>query len=216
MKKILFQGDSITDAGRFRDYHDPFNRMGCGYPSLIAAQLNLADPGAYEFINRGVSGDRIVDVYARMQRDILNHAPDYMSLLIGVNDVWHGVEANPNGVSAEKFEKVYDLLLSEIREEFPHIQFILMEPFMLPGGATKRDGQEERWETFAREVPLRAQAAKRLAEKYGAAYVPLQHLFDECCKKMPADYWLFDGVHPTEAGHALIAREWIKAFEQMK
>ena len=87
---------------------------------------------------------------------------------------------------------------------------------MLPGGATKREGQPQRWETFAREVPLRAQAAKRLAEKYGAVYVPLQHLFDECCKKMPADYWLFDGVHPTEAGHELIAREWIKAFEQMK
>lgn len=216
MKKILFQGDSITDAGRFRDYHDPFNRMGCGYPSLIAARMNLEQPGAYEFINRGVSGDRIVDVYARMQRDILNHAPDCLSLLIGVNDVWHGVEAQPNGVSAAKFEKVYDLLLSEIREELPGIRFILMEPFMLPGGATRREEQPGRWETFAREVPLRAQAAKRIAEKFDAVYVPLQEHFDACCRMMPADYWLFDGVHPTEAGHALIAREWIKAFERMK
>lgn len=215
MKKILFQGDSITDAGRFRDYHDPFNRMGCGYPSLITAQVNLAQPGAYEFVNRGVSGDRIVDVYARMQRDILNHAPDCVSLLVGVNDVWHGVEAQPNGVSAAKFERVYDMLLTEIREELPQVQFILLEPFMLPGYATQRPEQPGRWDVFAREVPLRAQAVRRLAEKHGAAYVPLQQLFDECCRQMPAPYWLFDGVHPTEAGHALIAREWLRAFEAL-
>lgn len=216
MKRILFQGDSITDAGRFRDYHDPFNRLGCGYPSLIAARMDLDHPGEYEWFNRGVSGDRIVDIYARMQKDLLNLAPDCLSILVGVNDVWHGLEAQRNGVNAEKFEKVYDWLLEEVKTIFPDIRIILMGAFALPGGATVRQEQPERWETFSREVPLRAQAAQRLAEKHGAIYVPLQPAFDACCQKMPPEYWLFDGVHPTEAGHELIAREWLKEFETIR
>ena len=216
MKRILFQGDSITDAGRFRDYHDPFNRLGCGYPSLIAARMDLDHPGEYEWFNRGVSGDRIVDIYARMQKDLLNLAPDCLSILVGVNDVWHGLEAQRNGVNAEKFEKVYDWLLEEVKTIFPDIRIILLGAFALPGGATVRQEQPERWETFSREVPLRAQAAQRLAEKHGAIYVPLQPAFDACCQKMLPEYWLFDGVHPTEAGHELIAREWLKAFKTIR
>ena len=166
MKKlILFQGDSITDAGRFRDYHDPFNRLGCGYPSLIAARLDLDHPGEYDWINRGVSGDRIVDIYARMQKDLINHAPDCMSILVGVNDVWHGLEAQPNGVDASKFEKIYDMLLDEVKTAFPDIRLILLGAFVLPGSATVRDDQPERWEIFSREVAIRDQIAKKLAEK---------------------------------------------------
>ena len=216
MKKILFQGDSITDAGRFRDYHDPFNRLGCGYPSLIAARLDLDQPGRYEWINRGVGGDRIVDIYARMQKDLLNHAPDCLSILVGVNDVWHGLETPPNGVSAAKFEKVYDMLLAEVKEALPGIRIMLLGAFVLPGYATVRDDQPDRWDTFVREVAVRDQIARRLAEKHGAIYVPLQPLFDACCEKMPPAFWLFDGVHPTEAGHEVIARAWIKAFETIE
>lgn len=216
MKKILFQGDSITDAGRFRDYHAPFNRLGCGYPSLIAGRMDLAHPGEYAWVNRGVGGDRIVDIYARMQRDLLNHAPDCLSILVGVNDVWHGLEAQPNGVSAAKFEKVYDLLLEEVREALPAIRIILLGAFVLPGGATVRADQPQRWETFAREVAVRDQIARKLAEKHGCLYVPLQPHFDACCEKMPPECLLFDGVHPTEAGHELIAQAWIKAFEQIE
>ena len=215
MKKVLFQGDSITDAGRFRDYHDPFNRLGCGYPSLIAARLDYDQPGKFDWINRGVSGDRIVDVYARMQKDLINHEPDCLSMLIGVNDVWHGLEAQPNGVDAVKFEKVYDLLLDEVKSAFPNIRLILLGTFVLPGSATAREDQPERWSVFSHEVAKRDQITKRLAAKYEGIYVPLQKHFDACCQKRPPQYWLFDGVHPTEAGHELIAREWINAFEQI-
>jgi lysophospholipase L1-like esterase len=79
-----------------------------------------------------------------------------------------------------------------------------------------REDQPERWETFSREVAVRDRIAQRLAEKYGGLYVPLQPHFDACCRHMPPRYWLFDGVHPTEAGHELIAREWIKAFGQIR
>ena len=98
--KILFQGDSITDAGRSRD-NDQY--IGTGYPLLVKSELGYKFPGKYEFINRGISGNRIVDLYARIKADIINIKPDVMSILIGVNDVWHEFGVNPNGVSSEKF-----------------------------------------------------------------------------------------------------------------
>ena len=112
MKKILFQGDSITDCHRTKL---PMENMGAGYPLLVQAKLGFENPGKYEFVNRGISGNRIVDIYARIKADIINLAPDYMSLLIGVNDVWHDFDFQ-NGVSADKYEKLYCMLIEEIRE----------------------------------------------------------------------------------------------------
>ena len=216
MKRILFQGDSITDVGRNRENPSASNAMGCGYPLLIKARLGYDRPGAYECLNLGISGNRVVDIYARVQRDIINLRPDYLSLLIGVNDVWHGLSDNPNGVSAPKFERVYDWLLDEIQQALPDVSILILEPFVLPGTATLSDEQRpDRWETFSREVPLRAQAARRVAEKHGCVFVPLQEKLNEMSRLAPPAHWLRDGVHPTETGHELIARAWMKAFESM-
>lgn len=212
-KLILFQGDSITDCMRIRD-NDQF--AGSGYPTLIKARLGYDAPGEYRFLNRGISGNRIVDLYARMKIDLINLKPDYLSVLIGVNDVWHEIGAQ-NGVAADKFERVYDMLLTEIEEALPGIRFLLLEPFVLPGTATENiEEKPRRLETFRREVALRGEATRRVAEKHGAAFVPLQARFDEACKLAPCDYWLMDGVHPTAMGHELIARAWMEAFEQCK
>ena len=217
MKRILFQGDSITDVGRDRTNPTGWGIMGFGYPLLLKARLNYDHPGDYDILNRGVSGDRVVDIYARMQRDIVNLAPDYLSLLIGVNDVWHSISDNPNGVAAPKFERVYDWLLTELHEALPDLCFIILEPFVLPGSATVAiEERPDRFEIFSREVPLRAQAARRVAEKHGCAFVPLQKPLDEACRLAPPDHWLRDGVHPTDAGHELIAREWMKAFAALE
>ena len=215
MKTILFQGDSITDVGRnYQNLHSA-TTMGCGYPLLLRARLDFDEPGAYDCHNLGISGNRVVDIYARMQRDILNLKPDYLSILIGVNDVWHGLSEQPNGVSAEKFERVYDWLLAEVKESLPQVKLMILEPFVLPGAATQSQEDPSRWETFSREVPLRAAAARRVAEKHGAAFIPLQQVFDEKCALAEPAHWLRDGVHPTEAGHELIAREWMKAFRTL-
>ncbi|MCQ2440740.1 MAG: GDSL-type esterase/lipase family protein [Clostridia bacterium] len=88
MKKILFFGDSITDCGRNRDNDDS---LGQGYPLLIKSELGFENPERYTFLNRGISGNRIVDLYARIKKDLINLAPDYVSILIGVNDVWHEI-----------------------------------------------------------------------------------------------------------------------------
>jgi len=210
-KLILFQGDSITDALRKRD-DDSF--PGNGYPTLISARLGYDRPGEYRFLNRGISGNRIVDLYARIKCDLINLKPDVLSILIGVNDVWHEIE-NENGVDADKFEMVYDLLLSEVCRTLPDVKLLILEPFVLPGFATENcEEKPKRWEQFCTEVPLRAAAAKRLAQKHGAVFVPLQARFDEACRLAPAEYWLFDGVHPTSMGHELIARAWMEGFEK--
>ena len=111
MKTILFQGDSITDCGRNREQ---LEGTGTGYPLLVKAQLGFENPGEYTFINKGISGNRIVDLYARIKADIINLKPDYISFLIGVNDVWHEFGGR-NGVAAEKFEKIYTMLIEEIK-----------------------------------------------------------------------------------------------------
>lgn len=204
MIKFLFQGDSITDADRQRGNDSNY---GYGYPNLFAAEVLKNRPYEFDFVNRGISGNRIVDVYARIKADIINLKPDYMSLLIGVNDVWHELN-DGNGVATEKFEKVYDMLVSEIIEALPDIKIILLEPFVLKGCGTERY-----YDAFREDVINHAAAVKRIADKYNLKFVPLQAKFDEAAKGGNDTYWLADGVHPTPAGHCLIKDEMMKAFE---
>ena len=206
MRTILFQGDSITDVDRDRNCDD---RRGLGYPTLIAGELGYEAPGAFTFLNRGVSGDRVVDLYARIKRDVINLRPDVMSILIGVNDVWHELSSQ-NGVSAEKYRKVYGMYVEEILAALPNVRILVLEPFVLHGPAT--DGS---WDYFRKEVALRAEAARDVVETYGLTFVPLQRVFDAALEKADASYWTPDGVHPTTFGHELIAREWIRAFRSL-
>lgn len=206
--KILFQGDSITDAGRDRD--NDVN-VGVGYPLLVKASLGLESPGKYEFVNRGISGNRVVDVYARIKNDIINLRPDVMSILIGVNDVWHEFAESPNGVDADKYFKIYDMLIEEVKSALPDIKIIIMEPFVLKACAT-----EEKWDSFNLEVKKRAEMAKKIAEKYNLPFISLQDGFDGLAKNIEASYWLRDGVHPTAMGHEYIKNEWIKMFKTLE
>lgn len=206
MKTILFQGDSITDAGRDRERQV---NLGLGYPNFVAGDLGLKYPGAYIFFNRGISGNRVVDLYARIKVDLINLKPDYLSVLIGVNDVWHEKKYN-NGVSAEKFKKVYRLLLEESLEALPELKIMLMEPFVLKGSATEADID---W--FREEVGLRAQAVKELADEFQLPFIPLQADLDKLSETVPTAYWLEDGVHPTVYFHRYIAHKWVEIFHEI-
>lgn len=213
-KLVLFQGDSITDCNRKRE---EWGCLGAGYAGMVAGELGAMYPYEYQFLNRGIGGNRIVDLHARVRRDMINLKPDYMSILIGVNDAWHEY-TNQNGVDAVKFEKLYDMLIEELRRDLPDTKLMILEPFVLPG--CKTDNNEEhprRWEFFRDEVALRAQAAKRIAEKYDIPFVPLQDIFNAANADAPADgYWLLDGVHPSAAGHALIKKAWINKFSELR
>lgn len=210
-KIILFQGDSITDSNRDRNND---NYSGSGYATMVKGQLGAQFPGKYRFYNRGINGNRIVDVYARIKADIINLRPDYMSLLIGVNEIWHEIDYH-NGIDAEKFEILYCTLIDEIRAALPDIKLMLLEPFILRGFASDHEDDPQRFETFQREVPLRAAVVRRVAEKYGIPFVALQERFDAACMSAPPSYWLFDGVHPSAMGHDLIKQAWLEAFEKL-
>ena len=205
--KILFQGDSITDAGR--DYNSD-SQLGRGYARLVESALGFAEPGEHTFINKGISGNRIVDLYARIKRDILYYEPDVMSILIGVNDVWHELGDKPNGVDADKFFKIYSMLIEEVKEALPNIKIMILEPFVLEACST-----EANWEYFKSETAKRAEMAKKIAKKFDLPFIPLQAGFDELATKAPNDYWLGDGVHPTAKGHEFIKNEWLKAYYQL-
>lgn len=211
--RVLFQGDSITDVSREKknDRAAEFNFppvLGSGYPQLISAKLGFENPNEYEFINRGISGNRIVDLLGRVRADVIKLKPDVLSVLIGVNDVWHEYLTG-NGVSTELYEVVYNLFIREIKKELPNVRIMILEPFVLKGVAT-----EEIFDEFKASVLEKAAAAKRVAEANGLEFIPLQNKFDEAEKLAPAKYWLGDGVHPTPFGHELIAREWLRAFKK--
>ena len=209
---ILFQGDSITDVGRAREVEADKRanlQLGGGYPALVAARL-LRDRAVDElkFHNRGISGNRIVDLYARWKRDTLNYQPDLISILIGVNDTWHeAVKDNPNGVEVPRYAKMYRELLEWTRSVLPEVKLVLMEPFVLPFGAV-----QPHW---LQEMRQRSEIVEALSGEFGAVFLPCQKIFDEACQVMPQEYWLADGVHPTLAGHQLLADSWISSCRHL-
>ena len=203
MKTFVFQGDSITDSGRDRNNDD---YRGNGYPTLVAGRIGADRPGEFRFLNRGVSGDRIVNINCRIKCDLINLQPDYLSVLIGINDVWHEVGGR-NGVDDEKFRRTYLEIIEEVQRMCPGVKIFILEPFVLRGAAT--DGS---WGIFDRETKKRAVSARFVAEKTGCVFVPLQATFDAACEKAPVSFWLHDGVHPTAMGHELIARALTEAF----
>lgn len=205
--KILFFGDSITDMGRNREQNSPncIWSYGSGYPMFVAGKLYDVDPTEYQVINRGNGGNRIVDLYSRIKSDVWNLEPDVISILIGINDVWHEVCFN-NGVDLERFERVYSMLIEDTLKRLPNVKIILCEPFVLKGSAT-----EAEYDRFC-EVFNYAEVINKLADKYGLYFLPLQKKLDEMAEKHGAEHYLYDGVHPMVAGASLIANEWIKLF----
>lgn len=202
--KILFQGDSITDGNRSRN--DDWNHvMGHGYAYLVASRFwyNQPDKGLV-FYNRGISGDKITDLAMRWKEDTLDLRPDILSILIGVNDVSYFM-AGDERYSAGNYEKDYDALILRTRNEMPEVRLVLCEPFILPVGQLK-----DNWEKWHSEIQKRQEIVRKLAVNYDAVFVGLQEHFNKACKRAPADYWIWDGVHPMPAGHELIARQWIR------
>jgi len=204
INRILFQGDSITDAGRSRDANLPPNAgLGGGFPGMIAAMLLSRYPArGYQIINRGISGNRVVDLYARWKADALNLTPDLISILIGVNDTWHEFGSR-NGVEVARYRTVYRMLLEWTRQVLPTTQLVICEPFVLPVGAVNRD--------WLPEIAARREICAELAQAFDAPLVSFQKLFDEAVKEAPETYWLSDGVHPTLAGHMRMADYWLRS-----
>ncbi len=201
---VLFQGDSITDGNRTRNT-DWNHVMGHGYACNIAGRLwyDYPDKG-FHFFNRGISGNRITHLTERWQADTLDLKPDVLSILVGINDTG-GFIRGDSSCTPEQFEAGYRELLLRTKATLPAVRFVLCEPFILPVGKVK-----DNWEVFQREVSIRQKIVKQLASEFQAVHVPFQHAFDAALSKAPAEYWIWDGIHPMPAGHELMARFWIE------
>lgn len=199
---ILFQGDSITDAGRSRRSTGPNDAaaLGHGYPVLIGSALLADYPAAnLKILNRGISGHKVPDLAKRWEKDTVELKPDILSILIGVNDIWHKLNGRYNG-TVKDYETGYRALLKGTRKSLPDVRIVICEPFVLRCGAVN--------DSWFPEFGQRRDVAKKLAEEMNITFVPFQAMFDEAAKKAPPEYWTRDGVHPTLAGHGLIAKTW--------
>lgn len=202
---VLLQGDSITDAGRDRHSaakpnHQP--AMGGGYAWLAASQILVSRPqDELQFFNRGISGDKVFQLADRWQADCLDLKPEVLSILVGVNDIWHELSGNFDG-TLEVYERGYRTLVERTKQALPQVKLVVCEPFVLRCGAV-----DDLW--FPAFDSYRA-AARRVAEAAGARFVPFQQVFDTAVKYAPPEHWAEDGVHPSPFGAALMAHAWLE------
>ena len=205
--KILFLGDSITDMFRNREADFQYNSYGFAYPLFIESELSVKYPRQYQVLNKGIGGNRVVDLYARIKADCWNYNPDIVSIFIGVNDVWHGLfDGVGNGVDIVRFEKVYRMLIDDTKAILPNARFILVAPFFLEGSATSH-----RMDEFI-NIYRYADVVRKIAKDYSFPVVDMQEIFSSLAKENGPEYYLYDGVHPTIAASKIIADEWMRVF----
>lgn len=204
---VLFQGDSITDGARGRN-SDLNHILGHGYQYILAGRLLADNTGKnIEIINRGISGNRVSDLYGRWQEDCLNLKPSVLSILIGINDIAFQY-INGSGSDPDRYEKIYCALIDEVLEQNPRTFLVIMEPFY--GINPDPDIHAH----YTARIDAIREKAKAVAEKYTAVFVPLQDMFDDFAKEHDIFDAIWDGVHPTVLGHHLIAQRWAECVEK--
>ncbi len=204
---ILFQGDSITDAGRDRKNQEPNNTDAIGHGYALFASGHLLEKYAEKKLtiyNRGVSGNKVFQLRERWDEDCIALKPDVLSILIGVNDYWHTLGGGYKG-TLQKFMTDYRELLNYTKQKLPNVQLIICEPYTLKGGGAIKP---EQWYPMFDEY---RKATKTLAEEFHATYVPVQTIYDKAILRAPDRYWAPDGIHPGLPGAKLITNGWLKA-----
>ena len=208
---VLFQGDSITDAGRDRKTATGHTAaaLGTGYAYHAAGLLLSNRPDSnLTILNRGVGGDQVTDLATRWKQDCLDLQPTVLSVLVGVNDTWHGTaKGKPEqGTDLETYDETYRQLLDDAIVAMSKIRFVICEPFTLRCGAV-----DDAW--FP-EMDQRRDLVRKIAVDYEATFVPFQQMFDNAAQTTSPTYWAADGVHPSLAGHMLMARTWASAVTE--
>lgn len=198
---LLFQGDSITDANRNRQNPD---NLGGGYVLITAASLKYHHPGLdLKILNRGISGNRTKDLIGRWDEDCINLRPAFFSLFIGINNTWRRYD-HDDPTPADTFESELRTLLDRTFNETAVTpdRAVLLEPFLLD----VPEGTKKHW---FEDLAPKQEIVSRAAADYGTRLIPLQRLFDEAATRAPGVHWTHDGVHPSPAGHHLIAKAWL-------
>ncbi|MGQ7869477.1 SGNH/GDSL hydrolase family protein [Sunxiuqinia sp. sy24] len=205
---VLFQGDSITDAGRNRERQlaNDASSFGNGYALMTGACLLTKQAEKNLTIyNRGISGNKVYQLHDRWYEDCLDLKPDVLSILIGVNDYWHKRNGNYDG-TVQVYENDFRALLKRTKEALPNVTLVICEPFSVPGGSAIADGWMDEFKPYQH-------VAKKLADEYDTLFVPYQKIFEKALNYAPATYWSGDGVHPSMAGAQLMASAWLKVVK---
>ncbi|WP_322107702.1 MULTISPECIES: SGNH/GDSL hydrolase family protein [Bacillaceae] len=200
--RFVFVGDSITEEGRFDDPEG----VGYGYVRFIRDYLLTEFPNKnIEVINRGVGGNRIIDLVARFQRDVIALKPDYVSIFIGINDVWRQLdEPELDQVYPEKFEEIYHQLIRMVQER-TEANIILIEPTIY---------QEDMTSLGNELLKPYVNIVRDLARTYGVTLIPTNREFLKVISNEKHPTLTVDGVHMTSTGDMLIAKTWMNAFIQ--
>jgi len=201
---VLFQGDSITDCGRNRDV---MYDLGSGYPKTVKTLYDTLFPNNdVIFVNKGISGNRARDLLTRYDEDFLAVKPDFVSILIGINDTWRRYDSG-DITSSERFADEYEGLLIKIKKDMPNTKIMLMVPFLIHSQPDKIIWHED--------LDLKVIAVYELGKKYADFVLPLDRIFEEAVTSgefTPAEI-SGDGVHPESLGHSIIAANFLKALE---
>ncbi|MGM0125922.1 hypothetical protein IGI37_003323 [Enterococcus sp. AZ194] len=203
--KILFNGDSITDACR---REDPDFGLGYGYPLFLTALLNeYYNNQKIEVINRGISGDQIAGMNSRWQEDCLDYQPDLVSILIGINDVGFNEEAESFGTLEEtaRYETIYREVLDKTKAAGIE-KIVLMEPFVMPNEVDRSH--------WRKDLDPKIQVVRKLAAEYNTVLVSLDGLLNQLCLANGAEKYTRDGVHLVPLGNKVVAEAWMQAVTE--
>lgn len=194
---ILFTGDSVTDCGRNRN--DP-NSLGDGYVNMVAGQLGLMHPELnLRFRNTGVGGEVVHDLLDRWDRDCIALQPNWVSILIGVNNSWRRYKSNeptPDTV----FEAEYRELLQRVKDE-TSARLVICSPFVLH--------VQDKVALVREDLDPKIAIIRKLAAEFDAIWVDFDAAFVSAEQRHIPSYWAEDGYHPSVAGHALMAETWL-------
>ncbi|WP_071131447.1 SGNH/GDSL hydrolase family protein [Enterococcus timonensis] len=199
--RIVFFGDSITDADRQKENLDD---LGHGFPLFIASQFGARYPEMnLSFYNRGVSGDKVADLNERLQEDVISLMPDVVSIMVGINDTWHNVESPDFGTkkAADYFEAEYRKMLMTLKNA-GITRLVLMEPFVLPIPKNRT--------TWRVDLDQKIQIIRLLAAEFHAEFISLDGLMNAAGIRHGFELYTKDGVHPTPTGYGLITEEWMR------
>ena len=198
--KIVMIGDSLTDMGRDRSKPD-FNvhAYGMGFVFYSEAELELQYPNEYQIYNRGIGGERVVDLYLRIKEECWRYNPDIVSVLVGVNDA-----LSEDSVELDRYDAVYRLLVKHTKQKCSNVQIILVEPFIAPDN-----------ENYAL-IRRYADVVRKIAQDYDCIFVPVQEKINAYCKDYGRGFILHDGIHTSVLGAKILANEWLMALRKTR
>ncbi|GAB3650592.1 SGNH/GDSL hydrolase family protein [Echinicola sediminis] len=207
--RVLFQGDSLTDGNRGRNM-DLNHIMGHGYAFSVASRIGADFPEkGWSFFNRGISGNTVTDLQERWTKDALELQPDLLSVLVGINDVGQHVRNPENGPQFEVFENAYRDILTQSLAQNPELIIVMGMPFVYPIGK-----RIEHWDTYEKDVLRRQEMVTSLAKEFDALLVDYPAAFDKAMERADPEYWVWDGVHPTVAGHEIMTKAWLETVAE--